>query len=506
MKKIIYILSIATAALLASCNQDLLETAPTDQVSGETIFANAEAAQVAVNGIYRAMRVNSWSSGWAAENPGVLSMPLVFDLMGEDHYMATQGNGWFYYDYGYNVDSDYTSTSGRQYAQWNLGFTMVSQANYVIAASEKISGSNSGKNVLAQAYAIRAFAYMYLSEFFCQGNYTANKDTPGVPIYTKSTDASTKGAARGKLSDVYAQINADYAEAVKLFTEAGIAQSDASHIDLYTTYVLWARVLMAEGDFESAYQKATLALGKPDLTRVATLAALGNFNNVAAKDVLWGFTVIADQTGPYGPFHTHMDPVNGGYGKGGHQCADAWLYASIPATDGRKAWWIVDSGGHPVQYKFLLRDVATSVADVIMVRAEEAILIAAEAAIRKTSPDFAAARTLLTELMAKRDDAYAARLATYTNSANYGTDTKAAPTTLMEEILWERRVELWCEGMGRLYDLRRLNLGFTRTYAGSTHPRKLARAAGHKQFTTLIPQKEFDSNDNMDSVADQNPR
>ena len=120
MKKLLYIVSLACATVFSSCNQDLLDTNPTDKVPGESIFGSAEAAQVAVNGVYRQMFMNGYSDNWASENPGVMGTTLFKDLQGEDHLMANQGNGWFYYDYAFNTDSDFTTTNGRQYAQWNM--------------------------------------------------------------------------------------------------------------------------------------------------------------------------------------------------------------------------------------------------------------------------------------------------------------------------------------------------------------------------------------------------
>jgi hypothetical protein len=61
--------------------------------------------------------------------------------------------------------------------------------------------------------------------------------------------------------------------------------------------------------------------------------------------------------------------------------------------------------------------------------------------------------------------------------------------------------------LGRAYDLRRLNLGYTRNYTGTNHPSsgKLTLEPGDPRLVTLIPQKEFDGNKSF-TVADQNPR
>ena len=120
---------------------------------------------------------------------------------------------------------------------------------------------------------------------------------------------------------------------------AGVAQANPTNVDLYVTYGLWARAAQVQEDWVAAAKYANAALEKPGLTRVASMTDLGQFNNCKAPSVMWGFQVIADQTGPYGAFLSHMDP-EGGYGKIAQQCIDAWLWRIIPDTDIRKrTWW-----------------------------------------------------------------------------------------------------------------------------------------------------------------------
>ena len=507
MKKFLYIAALAGLVSFNACIDDALETNPTDKVSVEQIFGSAEAAQTALNGVYRAMFMNGWSSSWSHEEPGVMGSLLYRDLMGEDHVMANQGQGWFYYDYAFWTDGDYTGTSGRQYAQWSLYYTLISQVNYVIAQKELLeSYGNEGKYVLAQAYALRGYAYFWLYNIYCKGYYAENSSAPGVPLYTEPTTTETEGKGRGTVAEVFTQINADYSTAVELFESADVAQKNPMNVDLYTAYGLWARVALAQQDWAKAEQYANAALNKNGLTRVATMAELGAFNDCTAPSVFWGFESITDQTGPFGAFISHMD-LQGAYGSVGQHCIDAWLWHNIPDTDARKyAWWNDPTNDKIFPYgqlKYQYKNMATSVFDIVYMRAEEMILISAEAACRQEK--WNVARELLAELGSKRDTAYGARLDELTNSTAYSADTHGAIMTLMEEILFQRRVELWCEGLGRTYDLCRLKLGYDRDYNGSNHPEAVAMDPLANEFQTLLPQKEFDSNDNI-TVADQNPR
>ena len=252
MKKILNVLIVAlgVSMLFASCKKEVLETAPAGALSGAEIFGDSQKAQSAVDGIYRMMYSNGWSASWAHENPGLAGFTIVRSLMGEDHFMYSQGQGWFYFDYCFNTTSDWTNTSGRQYATWNLFYTLISQANYVTDAEESLKKDKVGQNVLGQAYAIRAFAYYCLYESFCQGNYTANKDKPGVPIYTKGTNKDTEGVGRGTIEGLFKQINGDFEKSIEYFTSGGQTQSHPSHIDLYTAYGLWARAALGQQNYD----------------------------------------------------------------------------------------------------------------------------------------------------------------------------------------------------------------------------------------------------------------
>lgn len=77
----------------------------------------------------------------------------------------------------------------------------------------------------------------------------------------------------------------------------------------------------------------------------------------------------------------------------------------------------------------------------------------------------------------------------------------------MDEILLQRRIELWGEA-GRLFDIKRLKLGFNRDYVGTNHPEKLTSintTPGSIKFALPIPQTEFDGNKALDPTKDQNP-
>ncbi|RHJ85410.1 RagB/SusD family nutrient uptake outer membrane protein [Parabacteroides sp. AM08-6] len=512
MKRIIYMLSAVGLLTLGACN-DQLDTNPTDRVSGTIIFSDANGAEVAMNGIYRATYVAGWGTGWADENPGFTGIYLAGDLMGEDHLMLSQGQGWFYEDYRLNVRQDYTHKQGRPYQFWNIHYTLISNTNYIIAQAPGASGDKNLLNsVLGQAYAMRAYCYFQLIQLY-QQTYKGNESAPGVPLYTEPTTSASVGKARGTVEDVYAQIDSDLKEAISLLKDCGIAQKHASHIDYYVANGIKARVCLVQGRYEEAAAAAKEALTKPGLTPVETVASLGGFNSSKLSNVLWGVEVIADQSQHFASFFSHMDAdAPGMYAEKAPQCISSWLYNNIPATDDRKAWWRGEledevtgtSMQSYCQIKFKFANVTNRTGDYIYMRGEEMLLILAEAECHLKH--YTEARKYISELGGKRDKDYATRLAKYSDSDSYNQNTIAPLQTLMDEILFQRRVELWGE-QGRIFDLQRLKLGYNRDYEGSNHTELVKNKdtnAGSKEFIMTLPQSEIDGNENI-SASDQNP-
>ena len=81
--------------------------------------------------------------------------------------------------------------------------------------------------------------------------------------------------------------------------------------------------------------------------------------------------------------------------------------------------------------------------------------------------------------------------------------------SLLEEIIIQRRIELWGE-FGRIYDIRRLKQGFKRTaeMGWPTDALLVNRNANDPEsymWVLTIPQTEFDGNSSLDQTKDQNP-
>lgn len=494
---------------MSACSEDLLETSPTTSVDTGALMASTSKAIASLNGVYRFLYTSGYTSGWEHEETGIMSFNHVADLMGEDMIQQASGSGWFWYDYQFNVKSDFTHNAGRPYGTWNYFYTIISNVNYLIASDQTMQGDEAEKNyIVGQAYALRAMSYFYLAQYYAP-RLAGNEKAPCVPIYTEPTTKETKGKPRATNADVYKQIDSDMAAAIERMKKAKATRDSKSHLGLSAVYGWAARVALTEEKWQDAKTYAENAIseaGKEGLD-IMTVSNFSGLNNAEAKNVLWGLKIVPDQTQQYASFYTFMDPALGKYGATARVQINKDLYAMMGEKDARRAWWDPQEKANKdngyQQVKFKCSNIATFGGDYVLMRIEEMYLIKAEA--QCMLGDDKGAQATLNGYMKTRDAEY--------NCAKTGkaiaetTNPKIATGSLREEIINQRRIELWGE-FGRLYDLRRLHQGVYRTteqgHPGAAIVDGIDNPDSH-QFLMTIPRAEFDGNKALDAEKDQNP-
>ncbi|MBQ2917628.1 MAG: RagB/SusD family nutrient uptake outer membrane protein [Bacteroidales bacterium] len=501
MKKIYIVLMAAVLTMATSCKEGTLDTAPTDAVAGSTLLNDTEGGYMALNGAIR------WFWQWgvtvtgnAHQCFGPQGYALMGDLMGEDMVMAGSGSGWFWYDYLYDVKDAYTSGAWRSYDCWNYYYTLICQVNYIIAAAETMTGDQADIDyIIGNAYAFRAYAYHYLAMTFAR-SYIGHEDRLSVPILLEPTTSKTTGQPRSTNRAVYEQVVKDIDQAITLLE--GKAKKHSSHVDYYVANGIKARVALYMGDWQAAYDAASNAIGG---SKKLTTDILSGYNDSDADDVLWGAEIITDQGTTNPQFLAHMDIAFGGYGSTARKCCSEWLYKRIHAGDARKKWWNyedLDKGGIVKvgyqQYKFLFADPSNTYtgADHIFMRVPEMYLTMAEAACRLNKDT--EAQGILNEFMSYRvsgDIPYDCSNKTGTALGALTTDETGS---LLEEIILQRRIELWGE-FGRIYDIKRLRQGFVRTEemghpANAFLPTLKLNDPESFDWVLTIPQAEIDAN------------
>lgn len=501
MKKTINKIGIALLAVVlftTACKKEYLDTAPSDDVSGDVVFETTQGAYVALNGTYRSMYRSLTNHG----NFGQKSYDLMADLMGEDMVVHKAGYNWFNREYNYS-EFALAAPDTRSDRAWYYYYRLINNANLIIEKIDGATGTDAEKNnIKGQALAIRANSYFYLINYF-QQSYKGNESKPGVPLYTEPTSV---GNPRGTVQQVYDQIIADLNEAETLL--AGQSRIHKSHINQKTVQGIHARVALIMENWTDAAKYAKLA--RAGITPMTTSQYTGSgFNTLSTPEWIWGLEVIGEQATIYASFWSHMDVTTGGYADLGTQKKiTKALYDKIPEGDIRKEVFVrLDdpkaSNDYPPlnQIKFHVPQPGNWAADYLLMRASEMYLIEAEAAFR--SGDAGTASTVLEELVKSRYPAYS--VAAFSGQA------------LLDEILLQRKIELWGEGVSVL-DVKRLGKGLNRPEGPGNHngsdllpkpgvnfPTSIVTMPnGDPRFLLRIPQAELNANNALTS-ADQNP-
>lgn len=494
MKKSILIL--LTALVAATACEKSFEADNTSYLSGEkaiTMVENdPEFLASYVSGFYSWM-VAPLQTYSGHDDFGFLSCTMIAEFMCGDIAMGG-GQHFGMYDYIHEY-CGYEYVRCRQL--WGQFYTLINNANAVIDFFEQgvDPDSPTARGYLGQAYAVRAFSYMYLLNFFQDpvdesGAFRA--DAPGVPMVSAtrdgySTDEAAQLKGRNTQAVVMERIEADFAEALKLLE--GYERGSKNEIDLSVAQGLAARYYLYVQKWEEAAEMAALAEAGYDIMDTARLFA--GFKDVEDAEIMWGFNHTTDSYGMYASFPSHFCHDHGGYGSIMYKCIDAKLYSQIPDTDVRKALWNGPDGDPTAQteasaYPYASRKFgydANWLQDYIYMRASEMKLIQAEAYARlgKSSEATAALKSLL----AKRNNQWVG-------------------TASVEEVLLQRRIELWGEGFA-YYDLKRNGLGVVRKYEGTNHPvwGQIDYPAHDNTWNFQIPRSEMQNN-LMLSDADQN--
>ena len=531
---------MAALMMMGGC-ADMMDTNPTVEVDKSVILKDAAAMEVAMNGLYATMynRIDfvTANAHQCFGNPAVV---LAAEMMGEDMIHTAQGPGWFWNDYTYGVRQRYTSKIQRCYFVWKYFYEIINNANYIISAHKTAEGAKEEvDNIVAQALAARAYSYFMLIQFY-QQTYIGHENLPGVPVYTEPTTSVSKGKGRGTVEDVYKQINDDLKNAIDMFKSSGISQKHISYLDYYSTCLLKARVCLVQNNWEDAAayaEEATKKPGKTVLSMTEATVVKGTFtdatkewvtgrtpfNSVNSSSVIWGAEQLSEQSNVYASFYSMMDACTDKYyAAESPKCISNWLYSQIPETDIRRGWWNGDIGipaskwkfGANIDYnqhKFQWADQKSNTGDYIFMRIEEAYLIMAEAKCRMK--DFEGAKTALSAVCSQRDTEYENRIAQLTgDTQTFG--SVGTITTLLDEILVQRRIELWGEA-GRIFDIQRLGKGWTRYWEidgmKTNHSNYLNKYSEYLNFPAdyiecilMIPQTELDNNPNI-NAEDQNP-
>lgn len=530
-----YMLLLALSLIVTySCSERYLDTVPTDSISEAAAFSNPDNIDLVLNGLHRQMYSSELNGGSGSRNGESHFLPSLDFISGEVIHTGP-GFNWMKGEAQWLLHTNANSTTVFNF--WYQRYHFVATSNAIInnVAASDFPETPQINRILGQAHAYRAWAYWRLVTTFSKGYIIGNPTTdPGVPL----TDGLgiSEGAPRGTVAEVYNQIENDIDSAIE-FLKVASAPDNKSNISLNAAYGIKARVALSKGDWTTAATNAALAReGFPLLDEAGW--DIG-FNSVELSEVIWGSRIIDTESNFFSAYFYYISFMfNGGECRGNNKIIDIELYEDIPATDYRNKAWLPlapntnsaaynGQGGsfevdpnyddaasfdaakaaiiaeygatsrhntHPyMNVKFKQsRPGTNNPDDVIYMRSSEMVLIEAEA--KAMMNDISGAQDALDILASERDSAF----------------DKTAFTTqdaLMDQIKFQRRVELWGEGFG-YHDKIRWDEGIDHTNSGASlniygDGFIQERPSANDDWVFKIPQDEINANSFL-TEADQN--
>ena len=404
-------------------------------------------------------------------------------------------------------------------------------ANDILKAIPADATDAALKKYRGQSLASRAFDYLQLIQTY-QLTYIGHETANGVPLVLETTsDTELMNNPRASVQQVYSRIMEDLDEAITLLTGAS-ARADKAEISVEVAYGLRARANLLMGKWSAAASDAAKAYGTSAPYSITDVSQ-PTFYNATDNSWIWGIVVTTEdylaKTGIVN-WPSNLCSLTGmGYTTAASATDVAYrlinknLWAKIPETDVRKGWWVDEDLHSPVLDNGLGEDYAyywangmfnggtfpskfspytnvkfgpdngtfadtDNAQDWPLMRVEEMKLIEAEALGRD---NLAAGKQKLEEFVRQyRDPSY--------------TCTAGSLDAFIDEVWFQRRVELWGEGFA-LFDILRLKKPIIRQGANYPINSTFAEIAAEAPIMIYrIPEAETSVNSAI-TEADNNP-
>jgi len=497
MKTLYHTLGIVVMALsLTTFTGCIEETEPTTVATADQVAASTSATEALAAGLPAYFNYYMWNGDYHFDF-GYGAMMMIRNVMDGDYGRNSSSyNHFSVWERNIYQDENYV------YCQfiWNYYYGFVLTANTLISNVDPENATEDQLGYLGAGYAYRALLYLDLARMyeFLPNDATdaINSDQNNVlnltvPIVDENTtEEEARNNPRATRDEMAAFIKSDLDNALQ-------------YIDLLPTtnghtlptkdavYGLYARLYMWIEDYANAQKYARLAIDNSStdpMTESECLSTTTGFNT--ADPWMWAAQLTSEddvvQTGIIN-WSQACNEVTFGYcgtGTGLYDIIDRKMYERISDTDFRKLEWKAPEGSAlEGQNTFLIPEqadydessssympayaslkfrpgngntddykTACAVAYPIM-RIEEMYFIEAEAAAQQGNVSTAV--SLLNDFMSNyRDSEY-----------NY---SGTAQNSVIDEIVFQKRVELWGEGQN-FFDIKRLNMPTTRGYSGTNH-------------------------------------
>lgn len=492
-------ISVLFAALVLSACTDMNKIVPeggtllASQLK-ETNAAVPSRASAAFVGLFNPLGNPNYFGYETPDDWGVLMMLFCNDVEGADALLPDSNYNWF------SVCGELSSRTAsyrNPMIRYRTPYMIIANSNDFLAGFDDNVTDQESIYMIAQAKALRAYAYMLLAQDF-QFTYTVAKDKPCVPVCALDIEDPANNP-RASVAAIYGIIMDDLNDAVSKL--AGYARPSKMYIDQHVAYGLRARANLLMGEYADAAADAEKAAEGYTPASIEEVSH-PSFMDISEHNWIWGFDMTADvaKTFKYATSSSWLRSFSSwayAAGAGCYTMINKMLYDKIPASDVRKGWWVDENLQSPLldgltwdagtagvasgqaiplfefddklaflpytNVKFGCNPIGTTdnAEDSPLMRVEEMLLIQAEANYK--AGNTAKGMQILNDFVS-----------TYRNP---GYSASASGRSFEDEVWFQRRVELWGEGFG-IHDTKRLN-------------KPLVRFLGTAESTNMPPAFRF---------------
>lgn len=526
MKKITKFLlgmCLATTMLATSCIE---ETFPTSGATEYQVTSSDQSASAMLWGMHAMLNISTFTLGDYHVDWGYGSMMHIRDVLTEDLPV-----------YNSNYDQyqawELNTALGQDYVWgqiiWNFYYRCILAANKLLGAIPEETATDAQRGYIGAAYAYRAMLYLDLARMYeylpTDGTSMPNADGNDVtgltvPIVTEQTTEeesyNNPRAPRAEMAEFILSDLQKAEENIVYLTESSRAlpHLDVVHGLMARCYMWLAEDAQGNSDVEAyrkAQQYARQAIaesGLSPMTQDECLSTSKGFNDINCW--MWGAQLVKEndlvQSGILN-WVSWMSPETT-FGYSGAYLAQSMLnvtlYDKIDNNDFRKRLWRAPAG-HPLEDKVdLLPDTQNSVVEYAgvkfrpgegntddlnlstataypLMRVEEMYFIEAEAAEHVAAGTGKALLETFMNTYRMADDAEEGYTYTCTN------------TDVIDEIVFQKRIELWGEGLA-FFDVKRLDMPVNRTSANCKSQTRFVTSRRPAWMNFCIVQTEPNSN------------
>ena len=236
------IIMAVSSFFLAGCNDNLLDTSPSDEISSSLVWTSADLATQVVNGVYNALRADYATNGGSdgADNQfwDVHSSTMDYDRNWIYHLPSLFGSA--------------TPSSTEYLVFWRRHYELIHRANDVIANIGKTPDMTVQKKAqyIAECKFLRAFYY-----------YRMNMLWKGVPLYLEPVEAANCTKERASEEDIWNAVLNDLTDCINesnLPDKYASGSADFGRVTKAAAYSIRGKVYLwlkqydkAEDDFQT---------------------------------------------------------------------------------------------------------------------------------------------------------------------------------------------------------------------------------------------------------------